>query len=1397
MRDESYAAGYRAGHLQGWVDAMANVDQMRQSSGAEQLAQQGSAAPVILGEGPRTGPRNPDFAVTAPAGLQSSAPGATSAAFEVGGSARTINPPPAPHLRPPAPAHPGPRTAKPAATAAERQARRERRDRQNINVTLYVASLLLVAAAAPYIGSGLPPMLRFAGVGVVTSLFYCLGFLLHVKISRLRPAAVAFTGTGLALVPVTGLALYNFAWHNGAGVWLLTSLVGTAAYVAAAIRLESKVLTYLSLTFVVSSAWSGVAILGGALVWYFTVLIGVAAVFTLLSRLRPAWLPQLFAEPLAALHPYVVPGVAAAATLSEFLPATLGLSKGEYALVVGSCGAYFGVLAAAAANLRLPCLWAARAALSVAATVGVWHMTGRGSDALFTAGLVLGTQSLAVAFGGTRLVAWSKPNGAVPGGHQRISDAATQPGTARWHRDALIMFGLQVAATSAFAVTVVAAGFHSVTRPGTASVPLWIPVLLTFLTSLVLAAKLRGRAEIAPAPALLLAGSVSHHLGEGTFACLLALVAVYWAVRAYGADGRLRQLMVLNTRFAFMLLAPAVAAAVTDGAARDLSVWLAMLTAAAAQQLLSAALQRFGIRALAPQLSLVGFTVVGLGSIANISSLEGGWSGGPTLTAILIQLTTVLVVGLLLTSKPSAWANWRASVGEILPPVVSVMLAGFAFERLSEGSGNLSLLLLLTYLVASALRLRALEHRWAYWWAARAAGTVLALTGFAQLQQSVGSLTVGGEVLRPATVLSAVLFLQLAAPLVGRMLQRAPAGAVVDAGAVILLQFAACALLAQQAAGSWQHVAAVSGAAVSTVLAAYVLRAHTATAAFAPLSFLILAGLSLGNALIMEVLLGVFAVFAAVMVVAVSTPRSKGWYFVAARVLTAALALVLSGDMTASPTAISLTFALVLAAQHVIRWMMRFRLVSVPFQQAAVWITLAGQALLPLGYAVQNGALLLGANPGGPLRGGISDGGRWVLILELALLVVSSAIARRLFAARGALYFGIYGLVFSVLSLSPAVSFGDVAAISFTGTTVVLLLLGLAAAAAGPDWRRRSASAAGPDRWLWLAAAATFTGTALAVSPHAAEWVPGTAVLAVAAILLTASHVEAVPALYPLASAAVLAGATMLANAWLGAAGVGAWDRYLPWLVGPGVAALGLYSARRARPGVLAGDPLRRWSLAGGAFLGFLAAALAGLYRDGTAWTGVGVLVAAAAVAVLEAAPRGRRPAAELAATVIVAAVQRAAIFEFHESRDLHLLPPWPGASQADPFWTAQWYVVLAALLAGLRYMSGSLSIGRGFACASAGLLSLSGLGTILGGEAGQQLWVLVWLAVFLVAGLVLGDRVFVRWGAAGMATCILWAMRQYTFALLAFIAVGLIAFAVWRLNRGAGAGADKAGDAP
>jgi hypothetical protein len=81
-------------------------------------------------------------------------------------------------------------------------------------------------------------------------------------------------------------------------------------------------------------------------------------------------------------------------------------------------------------------------------------------------------------------------------------------------------------------------------------------------------------------------------------------------------------------------------------------------------------------------------------------------------------------------------------------------------------------------------------------------------------------------------------------------------------------------------------------------------------------------------------------------------------------------------------------------------------------------------------------------------------------------------------------------------------------------------------------------------------------------------------------------------------------------------------------------------------------------------------------------------------------------------------------------------------------------------------------------------VLGLSGVGILFGGSGGQQLWILALHAVLLLSGLLIGERMFVWWGAAGVSLCLMWALRSYTFALLALIAVGLIVFALWKLSR-------------
>jgi len=207
--------------------------------------------------------------------------------------------------------------------------------------------------------------------------------------------------------------------------------------------------------------------------------------------------------------------------------------------------------------------------------------------------------------------------------------------------------------------------------------------------------------------------------------------------------------------------------------------------------------------------------------------------------------------------------------------------------------------------------------------------------------------------------------------------------------------------------------------------------------------------------------------------------------------------------------------------------------------------------------------------------------------------------------------------------------------------------------------------------------------------------------------------------------------------------------------------------------------------------LGLAAAGFGGLLHSATSWVGAALVTITAVVVWLEVPAAVRRRAAELGALAVTAAVQRAALFPAEPE------PGFPGmadgtwyyATGPDPFWTVQWYVVLAAVLGVLRYGASQHDAGKLYLAVAAGLLSVSGLLVIFSGDSVQQFWVLALFAVLLVAGLTFSERMFVWWGAAGVALCILWAVRHYTYVLLAMIAGALIALALWKLSQSKPAG--------
>lgn len=194
-----------------------------------------------------------------------------------------------------------------AVTTEPTEAERAARSLRNLNTILYMASFLLVAAGALFVAAAMPDAVKLIGVWLIIAAFYGVGVTLYQLVVRLRPAALAFIGTGLALVPFGGVALGQYTQLGAEVSWLLTSVIGIGAYLFVALRLQSQLVSYLTLAFVLSMAASSAALVDGGLVGQFVALIVIALLANIVAVLRPSWVPAVFRQPIEHTGQVVTP----------------------------------------------------------------------------------------------------------------------------------------------------------------------------------------------------------------------------------------------------------------------------------------------------------------------------------------------------------------------------------------------------------------------------------------------------------------------------------------------------------------------------------------------------------------------------------------------------------------------------------------------------------------------------------------------------------------------------------------------------------------------------------------------------------------------------------------------------------------------------------------------------------------------------------------------------------------------------------------------------------------------------------------------------------------------------------------------------------------------------------
>ena len=186
-----------------------------------------------------------------------------------------------------------------------------------LNIVLYIGSLLLIGAAALFITSVTSStdetaLIRVLALALGAVVFYGAGLLTYRFVTRLRIASYSFTATGLAFIPLTGIATYILGiWDQGRFIWLITSLVGTAAIIGACTLMRNRVMGYLLISFFISDSLAATRVVELPFVWYFIVLTVVAIVLGLVLHFIPDAAPRGIREGLVDSSRIFVPVTAA------------------------------------------------------------------------------------------------------------------------------------------------------------------------------------------------------------------------------------------------------------------------------------------------------------------------------------------------------------------------------------------------------------------------------------------------------------------------------------------------------------------------------------------------------------------------------------------------------------------------------------------------------------------------------------------------------------------------------------------------------------------------------------------------------------------------------------------------------------------------------------------------------------------------------------------------------------------------------------------------------------------------------------------------------------------------------------------------------------------------------
>ncbi len=251
------------------------------------------------------------------------------------------------------------------------------RSLDNINVILYLGAFLVVVSAGIFVGYNfetLSGVFKTLFLGLFAAVFYFVGLALFLRASKLRPAGVTFTGIGLVLLPLIGLAAYNFtSLHDYASAtWFATSMITLAAYIVTLAVTRQTYIAYLMSFTALSTFESSVSMFNLPVYWFGWGMAIVSIILLALGRTKLLWEDTADAIMLSAN--IFVP---ISLVLSLFAVGDNGLS--QIGATIGLAGVFYAAMAERyAAKPAGSAYWGlALISLPMALGVGLWDSMSR------------------------------------------------------------------------------------------------------------------------------------------------------------------------------------------------------------------------------------------------------------------------------------------------------------------------------------------------------------------------------------------------------------------------------------------------------------------------------------------------------------------------------------------------------------------------------------------------------------------------------------------------------------------------------------------------------------------------------------------------------------------------------------------------------------------------------------------------------------------------------------------------------------------------------------------------------------------------------------------------------------------------------------------------------------